>query len=98
MPYLDCDGHDRSVFAKKEQLWLLVSFIEPSHKERQAIHRPTRCLYSILEADDGQRYIQLDTYGSDEREHPEKISQSIQLGKAASQLFQVLKQTFPDLA
>jgi hypothetical protein len=77
----------------------LVSFIEPSPKERQAVHRPTRCLYSVVVGDDGQRYIQLDTYGSDEREHPEKISQSIHFDKAgAAHLFQLLRETFPDLA
>jgi hypothetical protein len=77
----------------------LVSLIEMSHKERQAVHRPTRCLYSVVIADDGQRLIQLDTYGSEDREHPEKISQSIQFDKAgALQLFHLLKQTFPDLA
>lgn len=52
----------------------LVSSIEPSQKERQRVHQPTRCLYSIVEAAGGKRYIQLDTYGSDERRHPEKIS------------------------
>lgn len=77
----------------------LVSVIESSQKERQAVHRPTRCLSSVVVARDGQRYIQLDTYGSDEREHPEKISQSIQFDKAgAGQLLQLLKQTFPDFA
>jgi hypothetical protein len=76
----------------------LVSMIELSHKDRQGVHRPTRCLYSLVIADDGRRFIQLDTYGSEEREHPEKISQSIQFDKAgALQLFKLLKQTFPDL-
>jgi hypothetical protein len=77
----------------------LVSSIEPSRKERQTVHRPTRCLSSTVEGSEGHRYIQLDTFGSDEREHPEKVSQSIQFDKqAATQLLQLIRETFPDLA
>jgi hypothetical protein len=76
----------------------LVSAIEPSPKERQGLHKPTRCLYSVVQTDSGERLLQLDTYGSEEREHPEKISQSLQFDRAgASQLFQLLKDTFPGL-
>lgn len=77
----------------------LISLIEPSLKERQTVHRPTRCLYSTLDGPDGQRYIQLDTYGTEEREHPEKISQSIQFDKqSAAQLLKLIHETFPDLS
>jgi hypothetical protein len=77
----------------------LVSAFEPSHKERTTVHRSTRCLYSIVEGDLGQRYLQLDTLGSDERLITDKVSQSIQFDRqAAEQLLHLLRQTFPDLA
>ena len=62
------------------------------------MHRPTRCHSSVFDAD-GKRFIQLDTHGTEEREHPEKISQSVQLDKeGAAQLLKLIRDTFPDLA
>ncbi|MFO0968764.1 MAG: hypothetical protein U0793_24675 [Gemmataceae bacterium] len=76
----------------------LVVELEPCQKERQAVHKKTRCLFSVVNGSDGNRYFQLDTYGSDERQHPEKVSQSLQFdAKAAQQLVDLLKQTFPNL-
>jgi hypothetical protein len=77
----------------------LVSSIESSDKQRQTIHRPTQCLFSIVHGPTGEPYMQLDTYGSSERQHPEKISQSIQFDKqAAAQLLRLIQETFPELA
>jgi hypothetical protein len=54
-------------------------------------------LSSIFD-DNGQRFIQLDTYGSNEREHSEKVSQSVQFDKkAAEQLLKLIREAFPDL-
>jgi hypothetical protein len=76
----------------------LVTSIEPSQKERTTVHRPTRCLYAVVEGDAGQRYLQLDTLGSDERQFADKVSQSIQFDRqAAEQLLRLLRQTYPDL-
>jgi hypothetical protein len=76
----------------------LVTSIEPSSKDRQTVHRPTRCFSSIVEAADGGRFIQLDTVGSDERQIPEKVSQSIQFDRnSARQLIALFRQAFPDL-
>ena len=57
----------------------LVTNLEESTKDRQSVHRPTRCLYAIVEGTSGERYLQLDTFGSEDREIPEKVSQSIGL-------------------
>jgi hypothetical protein len=77
----------------------LVSSLEPNTKERQSVHRPTRCLYAIVEGPSGERYLQLDTVGSEDREIPDKVSQSIQFDRqAAGQLLHLLHRTFPDLA
>ena len=76
----------------------LITSLEQSPKERQSVHRPTRCLYAIVEGPEGQRYLQLDTVGSDDREYPDKVSQSIQFDRqAAGQLLKLLRLTFPDL-
>jgi len=62
------------------------------------VHRPTRCLYAIVEGKAGDRYLQLDTLGSDERQFADKVSQSIQFDRqAAERLQELLRQVFPDL-
>jgi hypothetical protein len=77
----------------------LVTSLEQTNKDRQSIHRPTRCLWSIVDGEGGSRYLQLDTVGSDEREFTDKVSQSLQFDRqAASQLLTLLRQAFPDLA
>jgi predicted HNH restriction endonuclease len=76
----------------------LVTSLEPNAKERSTVHRPTRCLFAIVEGTDGARYLQLDTVGSEDRAIPDKVSQSIQFDRqAAGQLLQLLHRTFPDL-
>lgn len=44
---------------------------------------------------DGEKYVQIDTYGRIDRENPEKISQSIQFDKeTATFLVNLLKEEF----
>jgi hypothetical protein len=77
----------------------LVTLLESTQKERATVHEQTRCLYSIVEGDDGARYLQLDTLGSKGRRLAGKVSQSIQLDRqAAGQLLELIRQTFPELA
>ncbi|MEL7499015.1 MAG: methionyl-tRNA formyltransferase [Planctomycetota bacterium] len=65
----------------------LVTQIKKTNKSRHTIHKPTTCDYSIFVGDDGEQYLQIDTYGSSERELAGKISQSIQFNRdSASQL------------
>ena len=52
--------------------------IERIEKSRNTLHEKVSSTYTVFEKD-GQKYFQLDTYGRDDRENPEKISQSIQL-------------------
>ncbi len=47
-------------------------------KVKNTVHEKVHATYTVFQAD-GKKYVQLDTYGRVEREHPEKISQSIQL-------------------
>lgn len=74
----------------------LISTFDSITKDRQTVHKPTRCLYSIFKDKSGRPYLQLDTYGSDDRLNTEKISQSIQIDEAAaSKLRKLLDEAFP---
>src|SRR3954447_8986370 len=85
--------------ARGEDAMALVTSLEQNAKARQSVHRPTRCLWAIVEGPARERYLQLDTVGSENREMPDKVSQSIQFDRqAAGQLLQLLQRTFPDLA
>lgn len=58
------------------------------------IHKPTKSTYSIFEQQ-GNILFQIDTYGTNERAMPEKVSQSIQIDKEmAERLIGILRQTF----
>jgi hypothetical protein len=76
----------------------LVERMERLDKDQSDVHRPTRCTYSILDACDGTRVLQLDTYGTASRRNPDKVSQSLQFNRAsASQLLELIHESFPDL-
>lgn len=63
-------------------------------KERNCIHNKVRATYSVFTGD-GNKYFQIDTYGSPNRELKGKISQSIQLNKeSAEELIKLLTDTF----
>jgi len=51
--------------------------------ERDTDHSEVECTYDIVTDKYGRRYIQLDTYGSKERQIKGKKSQSIRLSQAA---------------
>lgn len=63
-------------------------------KNRNAVHKTTVATFTVFE-DNGQKYFQIDTYGTAERVMPEKVSQSIQLDKSmAKELVDILKSEF----
>ena len=63
-------------------------------KTRNTIHEKVHTTYTVFEMD-GEKYVQIDTYGRIDRENPEKISQSIQLDKhAALYLIDILQKEF----
>jgi hypothetical protein len=67
-------------------------------KSRQVVHKPTKCLASEFIGRGDKKYLQLDTYGSEEREFPEKISQAIQFDQdGAQELLNLIRETFPNL-
>ena len=54
--------------------------IKRIEKQRNTVHDEVYSTYSVFEID-GERYVQLDTYGRVGRENPEKPSQTIQLNR-----------------
>jgi hypothetical protein len=62
------------------------------------VHGEVECAYSIFTAEDGRKYVQLETFGSKERKIPGKTSQAIQLNEAsAGDLKRIIEETFPRL-
>ena len=63
-----------------------------------SVHGAVACAYSTFIGSDGERYLQLETFGSQERKIPGKTSQAIQLNaSSAAELKRVIEQTFPEL-
>lgn len=76
----------------------LVSEIKPMRNERQSVHRATRCEVSHFTGPQGTSYLQLDTFGTSDRDFPDKVSQSIQFDEnSARQLMEFISETFPNL-
>ena len=62
-----------------------VKDIKKIEKARNSIHEEAPATYTVFE-DGGEKYFQIDTYGRNDREFPEKISQSIQLSKESARV------------
>ncbi len=68
--------------------------IKKIEKTRNFVHEEAPATYTVFD-DDGVKYFQIDTYGRNDREFPEKISQSIQMDRdSARQLIRLLIETF----
>lgn len=68
--------------------------IKKIEKNRNTIHDKVYTTYTVFDTD-GNRYVQIDTYGKIERENPEKISQSIQFDKQTAKfIVELLKKEF----
>lgn len=58
------------------------------------LHLPVEAKYAVFK-NDGNAFVQIDTYGRPTRDIPGKVSQSIQLNKkSATQLIEILKDAF----
>ncbi len=70
----------------------LVRKLESVTKERNSVHGPVDCTYAVFTGEDGKRYLQLDTFGSKNRQIAGKISQSVQFDvESAIQLKRVIE-------
>jgi hypothetical protein len=60
----------------------IVRTFEPLDLKANARHTETRGGWSV-QGQDGEKFIQINTVGSDEREIPNKVSQTLRLSKEA---------------
>ncbi|MFC7985268.1 hypothetical protein [Streptomyces sp. NPDC057336] len=75
----------------------LIQEFQSVPSDSQRVHGPVTCGYRSFTVE-GRRILQLDTYGSTERQIQGKISQSIQLdADAARDLLKLITDSFPDL-
>lgn len=69
----------------------LVTKITKQDLEKDAKHIDVECTYSIIDSDNG-KFLQIDTYGSSNRQIKGKKSQSIRLNEnAVKQLKLIIK-------
>lgn len=68
--------------------------IEKLEKHRNNIHGLVSATYTVFEQN-GEKYLQIDTYGDPSRQMPEKISQSIQFDKhMAEYLIELMRKVY----
>ena len=74
---------------------LVISVTADEGRSLKALH-PTQVPCKYLVGDrEGQKVLQLNTYGSETREIPDKLSQTLQFDEAAAfQLYRILKSEF----
>lgn len=73
----------------------LVKKLERVEKQRNSVHEEVECTYTIFTNSAGDKYFQIDTYGSNNREIRGKVSQSIQLNKdSAIELLEIITKEF----
>ena len=58
--------------------------IKKIEKYRNTVHEKVHTTYTAFEMD-GDKYVQIDTYGRIDRENPEKISQSFQFDRSTAE-------------
>jgi hypothetical protein len=76
----------------------LITSFEPRPDKTIRFRSEVTCGYTVGTAH-GRRVIHLETYGSDDRDIPGKVSQSIELDtRAAQELIGILSDAFPELA
>ncbi len=72
----------------------LIRKFEHKSMERNSIHKEIGATYSIFERDD-RVFVQIDTYGTDDRSIPGKKSQTIQVDETgAHRLVDILRRAF----
>lgn len=72
----------------------LIENFEPGDIQRPAPQKPAPAKLAVIELG-GETYLQIDTYGSSSREFPDKVSQSLRMGRdAALQLRDAIDKAF----
>ena len=71
----------------------IVRKLEEIQLERDAPHKEVNATFTIVSGNDGNKYLQIDTYGSKERQYEGKKSQSVRFApEAINQLKKILSQ------
>jgi hypothetical protein len=69
----------------------IVRKLERIDLQRDSNHSEVECTYSIVQGSGGQRFLQIDTYGSADRQFRGKKSQSVRFSpEAIAQLREIL--------
>jgi len=69
----------------------IIRKLERIDLQRDSSHSEVECTYSIVQGSGGQRFLQIDTYGSADRQFPGKKSQSVRFSpEAIAQLRRIL--------
>ena len=73
----------------------IIRRLEPQPLQVEAKHTEVDATYSVVKDGDGQRYLQIDTYGSSDRKLQGKKSQSIRFApEAITELRAILERHF----
>ena len=73
----------------------IIRKLEPITLEVEAKHTEVNSTYTIIVDQSGEKYLQIDTYGSKKRKIPEKKSQSIRFSpEAIKQLRSIIDKEF----
>ena len=72
----------------------LIENLSEGFKERQRIHEKTDSIFYFILDDKGNKFLQIDTFGSNERAIPGKVSQSIQFSPTAIQQLKIILKSF----
>ena len=67
----------------------IVRNFETKELDRSSKHSEVDATISLVEVD-GEKFVQIDTYGSKERAMPGKVSQSLRLSQSAFEQLQTL--------
>lgn len=72
----------------------LIRSFERKQMDRNSVHKEIGATYTVFKTDD-RVFLQIDTYGSSNRQIPGKKSQSLQLDQTgACILYQIIKREF----
>ena len=63
-----------------------INNLQKVKKERNTIHEEVYATYTVFE-NDGEKFLQIDTYGKAGRANPDKISQSFQFSRESALFF-----------
>jgi hypothetical protein len=74
---------------------LITSFDKLTVDRTRVQPTQVECRYGSFERN-GQRYLVLETSGSDDRKMPGKVSQTMQLNAASARELGRIRQTFPE--